>query len=108
MYAGRVVESGTVTEILENPRHPYTLGLLRSAPGVIEQTAEHGNGRRRLTPIPGLPPDPTNLPTGCSFAARCPISNGRERCVAERPQLVAIDESGHASACHFVEEVPQR
>jgi oligopeptide/dipeptide ABC transporter ATP-binding protein len=108
MYAGRVVESGTVTEILESPKHPYTLGLLRSAPGVIDTAASQGNGRARLTPIPGVPPDPTNLPAGCSFAPRCPITNGRERCLMERPELVAIDVSGHASACHFAEEVPPR
>jgi oligopeptide/dipeptide ABC transporter ATP-binding protein len=107
MYAGRVVESGTVTEILENPKHPYTLGLLRSAPGVAN-SVQHGTGRVRLTPIPGVPPDPTKLPAGCSFAPRCTISNGRERCVLERPELLAIDASGHASACHFVEEVPPR
>jgi oligopeptide/dipeptide ABC transporter ATP-binding protein len=108
MYAGRVVESGTVTEILENPKHPYTLGLLCSAPGVANTTAQPGNGRARLTPIPGVPPDPTNLPIGCSFAPRCSITDGRERCVMERPELVAIEASGHASACHFPEEVPSR
>ena len=105
MYAGRVVESGTVTEVLENPKHPYTLGLLRSAPGVISSAGQQATERARLTPIPGAPPDPTKLPAGCSFAARCGITNGRERCVVERPELVAIGQSGHASACHFVEEV---
>ena len=104
MYAGRVVESGTVTEVLENPKHPYTLGLLRSAPGVMK-TEQQGTQRARLTPIPGAPPDPTKLPAGCSFAPRCSITNGRERCVVERPELVAIDQSADASACHFADEV---
>jgi len=105
MYAGRVVESGTVTEVLENPKHPYTLGLLRSASGVVQEAGRHSSGRGRLTPIPGVPPDATKLPAGCSFAPRCPITNGRERCVVERPELVEIGESGHTSACHFVEEM---
>ena len=64
MYAGRIVESGTVEEVFNEPMHPYTEGLFNSLPNVDDRNAE-------LIPIPGLMPDPTKLPTGCAFAPRC-------------------------------------
>jgi peptide/nickel transport system ATP-binding protein len=64
MYAGRIIEFGTLEDIYRNPTHPYTLGLFGSIPKLDEKI-------RRLTPIKGLMPDPTNLPEGCAFAPRC-------------------------------------
>lgn len=65
MYAGRIIEQGTLEEVFNRTRHPYTEGLFNSIPDIT-------NRQPRLRPIPGLMPDPTNLPTGCSFAPRCP------------------------------------
>jgi len=67
MYAGRVVETGTVDEVFREPRHPYTLGLLRSVPDV-------DGVRERLSSIPGVPPDAAALPDGCPFHPRCPFA----------------------------------
>jgi oligopeptide/dipeptide ABC transporter ATP-binding protein len=67
MYAGRVVETGAVDEVFREPRHPYTLGLLRSVPDV-------DGVRERLSSIPGAPPDPAALPAGCPFHPRCPFA----------------------------------
>ena len=64
MYAGRIIEFGTLEDIYRNPTHPYTLGLFNSIPKLTEKI-------HRLTPIKGLMPDPTNLPEGCAFAPRC-------------------------------------
>jgi peptide/nickel transport system ATP-binding protein len=65
MYAGRIVETGAVREILRDPQHPYTQGLLAS-------TLRKGERGRRLAAIPGSPPDLSSLPPGCAFAPRCP------------------------------------
>ena len=65
MYAGKIVERASAREIYANPRHPYTLGLLRSVPRLDEPR------RAKLQPIPGQPPDLSRLPAGCSFAPRC-------------------------------------
>ena len=90
MYAGKIIERGTAREIYGNPRHPYTLGLLRSVPRLDEPK------REKLAPIQGQPPDLSRLPPGCSFAPRC--SYAIERCRVERPPLEAVDD-GHLSAC---------
>jgi oligopeptide/dipeptide ABC transporter ATP-binding protein len=66
MYAGGVVETGSVDAVFREPRHPYTLGLLRSVPDV-------DGVRGRLSSIPGAPPDPAALPAGCPFHPRCPF-----------------------------------
>jgi peptide/nickel transport system ATP-binding protein len=66
MYAGRFVETGTSGNVMESPRHPYTLGLLKS-------TVHGGMRGEPLDPIPGSPPDLADLPTGCAFAPRCPV-----------------------------------
>ncbi|MBI1774672.1 MAG: ABC transporter ATP-binding protein [Proteobacteria bacterium] len=97
MYGGRIVESGSVEEIFKRPRHPYTVALLRSLPRI--DTVDE-----RLVPVPGQPPTPAELPTGCSFHPRCPIGRNRERCAGEDPLLLPIDPS-HQSACHFTDEV---
>jgi oligopeptide/dipeptide ABC transporter ATP-binding protein len=90
MYAGRIAERGTAREIYANPRHPYTLGLLRSVPRLDEPR------KAKLVPIPGQPPDLSRLPAGCAFAPRCAYAI--ERCRLEAPPLGEI-EPGHLSAC---------
>ena len=97
MYAGKLVETGTVDEIFYRPRMPYTLGLLGSLPRVDD------SGRTRLTPILGAPPSLLNLPPGCPFTPRCPIA--RDRCDADEPELTGTDAAGHRAACHFHGEV---
>ena len=90
MYAGRIIERATAAELYANPRHPYTLGLLRSVPRLDEPR------RARLDPIEGQPPDLTRLPAGCAFRPRCAFRVAR--CEKEAPPLEAVD-SGHVSAC---------
>jgi oligopeptide/dipeptide ABC transporter ATP-binding protein len=91
MYAGRIIERGTAHDIYHTPRHPYTLGLLRSVPRLDEPR------RARLAPIEGQPPDLTRLPAGCAFAPRCAFRV--ERCTHEAPPLAPIGTPGHVSAC---------
>jgi oligopeptide/dipeptide ABC transporter ATP-binding protein len=95
MYAGKLVESGTVDEIFYRPRMPYTHGLLNSLPRIDD------SGRQRLTPITGVPPSLLNLPAGCPFAPRCP--KAQPRCDDEP----ALTGSGHLAACHFPTEAPR-
>ena len=90
MYAGKIVESSSARELYGNPRHPYTLGLLRSVPRLDEAR------RDKLVPIEGLPPDLANVPKGCSFYPRC--SYHVERCLQEEPPLMLVDEK-HYAAC---------
>ena len=97
MYAGKIIERGTAREIYANPRHPYTLGLLRSVPRLDEPR------RARLDPIEGQPPDLTRLPNGCAFAPRCAFSV--DRCRAEIPPLRAVNGAGHVSACWEAERL---
>jgi oligopeptide/dipeptide ABC transporter ATP-binding protein len=99
MYAGRIVERGTAAEIYANPRHPYTLGLLRSVPRLDEPR------RAKLLPIQGQPPDLTRLPPGCSFQPRCQYAI--ERCLREAPPLESVS-TGHVSACWVAAELGQK
>ncbi|WP_246082945.1 ABC transporter ATP-binding protein [Nonomuraea diastatica] len=96
-YGGRIVEAGDVTQIFTRPRHPYTAALLGALPRL--DTASD-----RLLPIPGQPPDPSELPPGCAFAPRCPISRGRAVCTELRPEPVPDGSGTGASACHFPDE----
>jgi len=89
MYAGRIIERASAAELYSNPRHPYTLGLLRSVPRLDEPR------RARLDPIEGQPPDLARLPKGCAFAPRCAYR--AERC-GEVPPLETVTP-GHLSAC---------
>lgn len=99
MYAGRVVEEGTLDEIFYKPRHPYTLGLLASLPRL------HVERSHRLTSIPGSPPSLIRLSDGCSFAPRCPYVI--DRCREERPGLESVSAtSAHRSACFRAGELP--
>ena len=90
VYAGEIVEYGTVEHIFENPSHPYTIGLFESIPII-------GSTRHRLKPIKGLMPDPTNLPKGCKFADRCPFAG--EKCTEAPPPVEEI-EPGHTIRCY--------
>jgi oligopeptide/dipeptide ABC transporter ATP-binding protein len=99
MYAGRIIERGTARELYANPRHPYTLGLLRSLPRLDEPR------RGRLAPIDGQPPDLTRLPPGCAFLPRCGFRV--DRC-SERPPLREVSGNGvtgHVSACWEAERL---
>ena len=91
MYAGRVLESGPVAAIFEQPAHAYTLGLLGSLP-------DPRHARQRLPGIPGLPPDPAALPPGCRFAPRCALV--LPACEAADPALLSVAGGGaHEAAC---------
>jgi len=94
MYAGRVVEQGTVQEIFTNPKHPYTLGLMASRTFVDD--APGTGDSRKLPCIPGNVPSPDMLPDGCSFWPRCAYCT--EQCKSEMPQLTALGE-GHLVRC---------
>ena len=95
MYAGRLVERGSLNDIFYSPEMPYTVGLLSSVPR-LDAVSE------RLTPIPGQPPSLINLPAGCVFNPRCAARSwvDGDRCVAERPELLQIT-STHAVRCHL-------
>jgi oligopeptide/dipeptide ABC transporter ATP-binding protein len=97
MYAGKIVERGTARELYARPRHPYTLGLLRSVPRLDEPR------RARLDPIDGQPPDLTRLPPGCAFIARCAYRV--ERCQGHVPPLEPVDADGHVTACWQAERL---
>ena len=96
MYASRVVETGSVTEIFSKPAHPYTQGLLRSIPRLGDGSA------KRLEVIGGNVPSPMAYPSGCHFQDRCP--HAFERCAAEEPQCVEVAR-GHKSACFIAREL---
>jgi oligopeptide/dipeptide ABC transporter ATP-binding protein len=89
MYAGRIVERGSVRDIFNHPSHPYTQALLNSVPKLEERVG-------RLYSIEGQPPALWNLPTGCRFAPRCPYVD--ERCEKEYPPSVTVQE-GHTADC---------
>ncbi|MFD2687330.1 ABC transporter ATP-binding protein [Streptomyces phyllanthi] len=100
MYAGRQVEQGTAAQLLDRPRAPYTAGLLASLPRELTAPRE---GRRRLPTIPGTPPTPTALPSGCAFAPRCPLAEDRCRSEEPRPQVA---DDGREVSCHRWDDVP--
>ena len=100
MYAGRIIERGSAAEIYANPRHPYTLGLLRSVPRLDEPR------RERLDPIEGQPPDLTRLPPGCAFAPRCAFRVAR--CEVEAPTLARAGTEGHFTACWESERLAKK
>ncbi|WP_283135168.1 ABC transporter ATP-binding protein [Rhizohabitans arisaemae] len=95
MYAGRIVERGTVQELFASAAHPYTKGLLRSMPRPDREADE-------LWAIPGAPPSLVRLPPGCAFQPRCDVAV--ELCSVQRPELTAV-AAGRSSACHRREEV---
>jgi peptide/nickel transport system ATP-binding protein len=94
MYAGRIVECGTLADIFDNLRHPYTRGLFDSLPDIENRRAE-------LKPIPGLIPDPMNLPPGCAFHPRC--SYAKPECSRDLPQVRWLSDT-HYVSCHLYNE----
>ncbi len=108
MYCGRIVEQATAEQLFERPLHPYTLGLLESIPSMDDTDEDE-----RLYMIPGMVPNPLNMPKGCAFAARC--NRRMDRCAIEVPDL--YEAEGHQLRCFLfapdvleaqraVEEVP--
>ncbi len=95
MYAGNIVESGPTAEVLSNPQHPYTRGLIDS----VDARVERGS---RLPAIPGMPPDLLSLPEGCPFAPRCPLAD--DHCRTTKPLDRSIAEN-RTVECHKAEEV---
>ena len=89
LYAGQVVESAPVRELIRNPRHPYTVGLLSSLPRLDTDS-------RYLVPIPGAPPTLTELKPGCRFADRCPLA--LDECTEWQTELLEASP-GHRSRC---------
>lgn len=83
MYCGRIVEEGTTNEILTDPKHPYSLGLLKSIPRLDEQS-------ERLFMIPGMVPPPEEVPEGCAFADRC--DHACDQCRAQLPELLSLGQ----------------
>jgi len=94
VYAGSIVEYGTLEDIFNRTAHPYTVGLFGSLPNMDDRT-------QRLKPIQGLMPDPTNLPEGCPFSPRCPQAT--EECRTRKPALRNIGGE-HVVACHLFKE----
>ena len=98
MYAGQIVEYGTLEDIFTGEyHHPYTIGLFGSIPSLTGET-------KRLSPIEGLMPDPTVQPEGCAFAPRCRFC--REECRKRKPDIWERD--GHQIRCHFADEALAR
>ena len=98
VYGGRVVEHGTLHDVFEGTKHPYTEGLFNSLPNVNNRTA-------MLKPIPGLMLDPTETPAGCPFAPRCAYAV--EKCFASKPPKITFSET-HYTECHRYEEADFR
>jgi peptide/nickel transport system ATP-binding protein len=99
MYAGRIVETGPIRDVIRAPRHPYTIGLL--------STRAHG-GRltgKRLPAIPGSPPDLANLPPGCAFAPRCALA--ADVCKTAPPEPVTLSP-GHVARCYRTADTVDR
>ena len=98
MYAGSVVESGSIGDVLSRPRMPYSIGLLHSIP-----TIDEGSDRRDVLPIiPGQVPDPNLHFDGCRFHPRCPFAD--ETCISTPPPMTEV-EPGHFAACHHTDSI---
>jgi len=97
MYAGRVVEVGTVQQVIKQPRHPYTQGLMGSIPSLTERV-------ERLVQIPGAMPRLDAIPSGCAFHPRCPQVG--ERCQNQRPELIPLAQ-GEAACWLHTDEITQ-
>jgi len=94
MYAGKVVEQGSVRDIFRNPTHPYTIGLLSSIPRLEDR-------KQRLSSIPGNVPSIELMPAGCRFASRC--SHATQRCADNEPSLLPVTEN-HQARCWLVDD----
>jgi len=102
MYGGRMAEYGPAAEIFEQPRHPYTWGLLGSMPRLDRERSD------RLTPIPGTPPSLINVPPGCAFHPRCGYAERTGGASTTVVPELADDGSGHRAACHLALETRKR
>ncbi len=92
MYAGRIVEEGTLKDVFNETMHPYTEGLFNSLPNINDRKA-------MLKPIKGLMPDPSNLPKGCAFAPRCEYAS--EDCLQDVPPLESVSETHRVACCAY-------
>jgi oligopeptide/dipeptide ABC transporter ATP-binding protein len=95
MYLGRIVELGSIEEVLTSPTHPYTKALLSVVP------VPNPRQRHKRTILQGDPPNPINLPSGCRFRPRCPVAF--DRCTQVDPHLMPVND-GHEVACLLVEK----
>ena len=98
MYAGKIVEYGSVMDVYTNPLHPYALGLLGSFPNIKAERSE-------VRSLPGFPPNLLAPPSGCRFHPRCPLAD--ERCRQEEPQMQRVNDNGRMVACHKIDVVRQ-
>jgi len=98
MYAGRIVEVASALELFASPKHPYTVGLLRSIPRLGEAGVDAGGRKKRLSAIDGTVPDLERLPAGCAFHPRCP--DVMRECRDKAPSLLPIGAPGRAVACY--------
>lgn len=92
IYAGRIIESGTKEDIFVHPAHPYTKGLFAALPDLTKDV-------KRLSPIEGLPPDPTVLTEGCAFYARCPKKC--QKCLQYKHEIYEVSPGHHALCCNI-------
>ena len=97
MYAGEIVEYSAVEEFFENTVHPYSQGLIAAIPRLVENV-------KRLNVIPGMMPDPMDLPSGCKFHTRCPYAT--ELCKTCVPSMREVSP-GHAVKCHMIDSIPK-
>jgi peptide/nickel transport system ATP-binding protein len=95
MYAGRIIEQGTLTDVFNHTKHPYTEGLFNSLPKI-------GDRATRLKPIKGMMPDPTNLPVGCAFAPRC--SYATAACKESQPTIHSFSETHFVRCLAYVDK----
>lgn len=102
MYAGRIVEEGSVQQILNAPQHPYTVGLIACVPELDQNPS---NERAALVEIPGVVPSLVNLSDGCAFAPRC--TSARPKCREETPPYTAVD-GDHRAACWILDKDPEK
>jgi peptide/nickel transport system ATP-binding protein len=93
MYAGKFVETGSTETVINDPKHPYTQGLIKALPGSLQPGS-------RLNQIPGMMPTLTDIPAGCAFHPRCTISD--TVCRMEAPALISVDDFDRMTACHMV------
>jgi peptide/nickel transport system ATP-binding protein len=96
MYAGKIVEYGSIRDVLKNPIHPYTMGLKNAFPEIRVD--------KPLISIPGHPPSLDSPPSGCRFASRCPFVT--DRCIKEEPALVEY-APGQNAACHYADRASE-